>query len=98
MSERIERLSKRWDELADRARASAQEAVTDLEEAKLNTVRRLEALQAEYAAAMERAGSRAEKRLAAMREEIEQTRAHLAEVLVNLVETAERSVFSPLPA
>ena len=99
LAERIDRLSKRWDELAERARASAQEAVTDLEEAKLNAVRRLEALQADYAAAMERAGSRAEKRLAATREEIDRTREHLAEVLANLVETAERALAAPaLPA
>ena len=99
MAERIERLSKRWDELADRARASAQVAVTDLEEAKRNAVRRLEALQAEYSAAMDRAGSRAEKRLAATREEIERTRVHLAEVLASLVETAEGALSqAPLPA
>jgi len=99
LAERIDRLSSRWDELAERARASAQEAVTDLEEAKLNAVRRLEALQADYAAAMERAGSRAEKRLAATREEIDRTREHLAEVLANLVETAERALAAPaLPA
>ena len=99
LAERIERLSKRWDELADRARAAAQEAVTDLEEAKLNTSRRLDALQADYAAAVERAGSRAEKRLAELREEIERTRAHLAEVLASLVETGERVLAPPpLPA
>jgi len=92
LAERIDRLSKRWDELAERARTSAQEAVTDLEEAKLNAVRRLEALQAEYAAAVTRAGSRAEKRLAATREEIERTREHLAEILASLVETAERAL------
>ena len=99
LAERIDRLSKRWDELAERARASAQETVTDLEEAKLNAVRRLEALQAEYAAAVTRAGSRAERRLAATREEIDRTREHLAEVLANLVETAERALAPPgLPA
>ncbi len=99
MAERIESLSKRWDELADRARASAQEAVADLEEARRNAVRRLEALQAEYSAALKRAGSRAEKRLTATREEIEFTRAHLAEVLASLVETAERALAPPtLPA
>ena len=63
--------------------------MTDLEEAKRNAVRRLEALQAEYNAAMKRAGSRAERRLLSTREEIERTRAHLAEVLASLVETAE---------
>ncbi len=99
MAERIERLSRRWDELADRARSSAQEAVTDLEEARRNAVRRLELLQAEYGAAMDRAGSRAEKRLAKMREEIDRTRMHLAEVLATLVETAEGALSrAPLPA
>ena len=99
LAERIDRLSKRWDELAERARASAQETVTDLEEAKLNAVRRLEALQTDYAAAVTRAGSRAERRLAATREEIDRTREHLAEVLANLVETAERALAPPgLPA
>ncbi len=92
MAERIERLSRRWDELSARARESAAEAVTDLEEARLNALRRLETLQAEDAAALERAGGRAERRLAAMREEIERTRAHLLEVLANLVETAERAL------
>ena len=72
---------------------------SDLEEAKLNAVRRLEALQADYAAAVTRAGSRAEKRLAPTREEIDRTREHLAEVLANLVETAERALAAPaLPA
>ncbi|HQR44836.1 MAG TPA: hypothetical protein PK598_02325, partial [Thermoanaerobaculia bacterium] len=57
--------------------------------------RRLEALQAEYAAAAERAGGRAEQRLVAMREEIERTREQLAEVLARLVETAETALAPP---
>ncbi len=99
LAERIERLSRRWDELADRGRASAEEAVADLEEGRLNAVRRLEALQADYTAAVERAGSRAGKRLAALHEEIVWTREQLAEVLASLVETAEHALSPPaLPA
>jgi stearoyl-CoA desaturase (delta-9 desaturase) len=99
LAERIEQLSRRWDELADRARASAAEAVADLEEARLNALRRLEVLQADYTAAVERAGSRTGKRLAALHEEIDWTREHLAGVLASLVETAERALSPPaLPA
>jgi stearoyl-CoA desaturase (delta-9 desaturase) len=89
---RIDRLSKRWEELADRARLSAEEAVTELEEAKQNALRRLEALHADYVAALERAGSRAGKRLTALHDEILRTREDLAGVLARLVEAAERAL------
>ncbi len=92
VAQRIERLSARWEELADKARVSAREAVADLEAAKLSAVRRLEALQSDYGVALERAGSRAAKRLTALHDEIVRTREDLAGVLARLVETAERAL------
>ncbi len=92
LAQRIERLSARWEELADRARLSAREAVADLETARLSALRRLEALQTDYSAALDRAGSRAAKRLTALHDEIIRTREDLAGVLARLVETAERAL------
>jgi stearoyl-CoA desaturase (Delta-9 desaturase) len=98
-ADRIERLSKRWDEIADRARASAQEALAELEAARASAAHRVEALQEEYFTALDRAGSAAEKHLEELRAEIDRARLQLAETLDRLVSTAEaRLGSSPSPA
>jgi stearoyl-CoA desaturase (delta-9 desaturase) len=95
-ADRIEQLSKRWDEIGERARASAHEALADLEAARANAAQRVEALQREYFSALERAGSAAEKRLDELRAEIDRARQQLAETLERLVSAAEaRLVPSP---
>ena len=95
-ADRIDRLSKRWDEIGERARASAQEALADLEAARATAALRVEALQEEYFAALDRAGAAAEKRLEELRVEIDRARLHLAETLDRLVAAAEERL-GPLP-
>ncbi len=98
-ADRIERLSKRWDEIAERARSSAQEALAELEAARANAARRVEVLQEEYFAALDRAGTAAEKRLEELRAEIDRARLHLAETLDRLVAAGEERLGpSPTPA
>jgi len=98
-ADRIERLSKRWDEIGERARAGAQEALAELEAARASAAQRVEALQEEYFAALDRAGAAAEKHLEELRAEIDRARLHLAETLDRLVAAAEKRLGpSPTPA
>jgi len=82
---RVLRLSRRWADLRESARATAQETFEELEAARARVLSRLEHLHAQAAAA----GARAGKTLDEIHAEIERARAHLAEVLERLVQTAE---------
>ena len=85
----LDQLAARWDGIRDAARVTAHQAFADLEVARLRAVRRLEVLQADYAAARTRAEAAASHRLLELRVEIENTRRELHETLVHLVEAAE---------
>jgi stearoyl-CoA desaturase (delta-9 desaturase) len=100
VSERIDQLSKRWEEKRAVLRESARHALAELEEARRSAAQRLEALQADYSTKMEslarttrstrsRAGAAAQESLEDLRAEIEKTRTHLEEILARLVEAAE---------
>ena len=96
VADRIDRLSRRWDEIADLARAGALDALAELEAARTSAAQRVEALQEEYFAALDRAGTAAEKRLEELRAEIDRARQQLAEALNRLVAAAES--LAPAPA
>jgi len=98
VADRIDRLSRRWDEIADRARAGALDALAELEAARASAAQRVEALQEEYFAALDRAGTAAEKRLEELRAEIDRARQQLAEALDRLVAAAESLAPAPAPA
>lgn len=90
MGERVEQLSRRWEEMRDAARLSAHEAVVDLEAKRVHAAERLAALQADYAARKAEVAAAADQRLAELRAEIERLRAYLEEILSKLIEAAER--------
>ncbi|MBL8113383.1 MAG: fatty acid desaturase [Acidobacteria bacterium] len=102
--DRLDQLTARWEELRANARASAHHAIEDLEAKRVRASERLEALQADYAAAYaaakSRAGAAADEKVAKLRKDIEEARAQLAELLARLIEAAEAalSVPSGLPA
>jgi len=98
VADRIDRLSRRWDEIADLARAGALDALAELEAARASAAQRVEALQEEYFAALDRAGTAAEKRLEELRAEIDRARQQLAEALDRLVAAAESLAPAPAPA
>jgi stearoyl-CoA desaturase (delta-9 desaturase) len=90
MGERVEQLSRRWEEMRDAARLSAHEAVVDLEAKRVHAAERLATLQADYAARKAVVAATADQRLAELRAEIERLRAYLEEILSKLIEAAER--------
>ncbi|MHB0972362.1 MAG: acyl-CoA desaturase [Thermoanaerobaculia bacterium] len=88
VGDRIDRLSAAWAEVKKSAHLSANHAIAELEGKRIRTVARLEALQADYAAARASAGASAQKRLDELRAEIEKARASLAEILEGLLANA----------
>lgn len=95
--DKIEQLSRQWDELRASAQLKAHNAIEDLEAASIRAAARLRQLESDYAAARARAGLAAYKRLDELRAEIEKTRLQLLESLEQLI-AAAMSVLSPQPA
>jgi stearoyl-CoA desaturase (delta-9 desaturase) len=85
----LDRLEARWEGLRDATRVTAHQAFSDLEAARQRAVKRLEVLQADYAAARTRAEAAASHRLDELKVEIEKTRRELQDTLLRLVEAAE---------
>src|SRR5262245_49585446 len=87
-------LSRRWAELGASVRLTAHDALVELEAARARAVARLDHLHDEATAV----GARAGRRLEEIHAEIEKARAHLAEILHRLVQTAESLALpEPLP-
>jgi stearoyl-CoA desaturase (delta-9 desaturase) len=85
----VDQLAARWASMRASVELARHDALAELEEKRLATVARLEALQAEYNAAIARAGKATSRRVAELRAEIEQARQQLAAVLEHLIETAQ---------
>jgi stearoyl-CoA desaturase (Delta-9 desaturase) len=82
---RVQKLTWRWAKAREAARATAHEAVEELEAARCGAVARLEALHAEATAL----GARASERLEEIHREIERARAQLVHILERLVAMSE---------
>lgn len=101
-TDRAEALSERWSRARDAARASAGNALADLEAARARTAAQLERQRADYSAALAafaEASRRRRQRAAALAEiRIEQLRAEIERTARSLVETLERLVAAAEPA
>jgi stearoyl-CoA desaturase (delta-9 desaturase) len=95
----LDQLAARWEGIRGAVRLSAHQALADLEAARQRAALRLEALQADYAAARARAEAAASQRLDELGAEIEKTRRELYDTLSRLVESAENlGLHAALPA
>ena len=98
MLAKVEALTRRWNEVRDAAQRSAQGRLAEMEAARSRAATHLEELLADYAAARQRAGDAAARRLEEVRAEIEKTRLQLEQILEELLERAESLGVAPAGA
>ena len=86
LHDRIEQLGRQWAAIRESVSVRAHAALADLDATRERAVARVHALEAEYQAAREKAGARADELL----RELAAAREHLEQILVDLIEAAER--------
>jgi stearoyl-CoA desaturase (delta-9 desaturase) len=94
VQQKVEALSQQWATMKQSANVAAHEALVDLEARRAAVAARLRELEASYAAAKERAGMSARRKLRFYNREIAKAKASLAETLERLVETARNETLA----
>ena len=98
MREKVDALSARWAAEIAAAQKGAQEKFVEMDAARARAAARLEELQADYAAARQRAGDAASRRIDELQAEIEGARLQLAQLLEEMIERAESMGLVPSEA